>query len=60
MGWQWPQLDHMQVICTSLQTDNHASTSQLSFYSLIKLVQLKNKITVDQFVWSLTIVPSVL
>jgi len=28
--WQWHQLDHMQV-CTSLQTDNHASTSTLSF-----------------------------
>ena len=27
MGWQWHQLDHMQIICTSLQTDNHASTS---------------------------------
>jgi len=31
MGWQWHQLDHMQIICTSLQTDNHASTSPLSF-----------------------------
>jgi len=31
MGWQWHQLDHMQIICTSLQTDNHASTSQLIF-----------------------------
>jgi len=31
-GWQWHQLDHMQIICTSLQTDNHASTSVLSFY----------------------------
>ena len=29
--WQWHQLDHMQV-CTSLQTDNHASTPPLSFY----------------------------
>jgi len=28
--WQWHQLDHMQV-CTSHQTDNHASTSPLSF-----------------------------
>jgi len=28
--WQWHQLDHMQV-CTSFQTDNHASTSLLSF-----------------------------
>ena len=27
---QWHQLDHMQV-CTSLQTDNHASTPPLSF-----------------------------
>jgi len=28
--WQWHQLGHMQV-CASLQTDNHASTSPLSF-----------------------------
>jgi len=34
MGWQWHQLDHMQIICTLLQTDNHASTSPLSFYRL--------------------------
>jgi len=32
MGWQWHQLDHMQIICTSLQTANHTSTSPLSFY----------------------------
>jgi len=31
MWWQWHQLDHMQIICTSLQTDNHVSTSPLSF-----------------------------
>jgi len=31
MQWQWHQLDHMQIICTSLQTDNQASTSPLSF-----------------------------
>jgi len=29
--WQWPQLGHMQL-CTSFQTDNHASTPPLSFY----------------------------
>ena len=29
MGWQWHQPDQMQVICTSLQTDHHASTSSL-------------------------------
>jgi len=28
--WQWHQLCHMQV-CTSFQTDNHASTPPLSF-----------------------------
>jgi len=28
--WQWHQLGHMQVY-TSLQTDNHANTSPLSF-----------------------------
>jgi len=27
MGWQWYHLDHMQIICTSLQMDNHVSTS---------------------------------
>ena len=26
-GRQWHQLDHMQTICTSLQTDNHTNTS---------------------------------
>jgi len=35
-GWRWHQLDHMHIICTSLQTDNHASTS-LSFYRLVFL-----------------------
>jgi len=30
MGWQ---LDHMQIICTSFQTDNHASTSKLSIFT---------------------------
>jgi len=29
--WQWHQLGHIQV-CTSLRTDNHASTPLLSFY----------------------------
>jgi len=30
-GWQWHQLDDMQIICTSLQTYNHASISSLNF-----------------------------
>ena len=30
--WQWHQLGHMQV-CTSLQTDNHASTPPLKCFT---------------------------
>jgi len=30
MKSQWRQVDHMQIICTSIQTDSHASTSPLS------------------------------
>jgi len=30
--WQWHQLGHMQV-CTSLQSDNHASTPPLKFFT---------------------------
>jgi len=30
--WQWHQPGHMQV-CTSLQTDNHASTQSLCFFT---------------------------
>ena len=33
--WHWHQLDHMQV-CISLQTDSHASTPPLSFFSFLK------------------------
>ena len=25
--WQWHQQDHMQIICSLLQADNHATTS---------------------------------
>jgi len=32
LGWQWHQLDHMQTICTSFQTDNHTNTPSLNFY----------------------------
>jgi len=30
--WQWHQLGHMQV-CTLFQTDNHARTPPLSFFT---------------------------
>jgi len=33
MGWQRHQLGLTQIICTSIQTDNHASASSLDFYS---------------------------
>ena len=33
-GMQWQQLDYMQTICTSLQTDNHINIPSLSFYRL--------------------------
>jgi len=32
--WQWHKLGYMQV-CTSLQTDNHASTPLLSFLQTV-------------------------
>jgi len=31
MERQWHHLDHMQIICILLLTDNHASTSSLNF-----------------------------
>jgi len=34
MGWQWHHMDHMQIICTSLQTDNHASNSPVPHHSV--------------------------
>jgi len=38
MGWQWHQLDHMQIICTSFQTHYHASTSTLNTDLMFLLV----------------------
>jgi len=32
MGCQWDQLDHMQIVCILLQTDNHANTSTTQFF----------------------------
>jgi len=62
MGWQWHQLDHMQNICTTLQTDNHSRTSSLNFYGLVALPDtqptvLLNKwiIIIGRVVWYLLI-----
>jgi len=32
LGMQWHQLDRMQTICTSLQTDNDTNTPSLNLY----------------------------
>jgi len=42
VGWQWHQLDHMQIICTTLQTDNHASTSSLTNTTDLMKMLLQN------------------
>jgi len=33
-GMQWHQLDHMQTICTSLQTDNNTTPHHSNVYRL--------------------------
>ena len=35
MWMQWHRLDHMQTICTSLQTDNHTSTSSVNYFKAL-------------------------
>jgi len=50
MGCQRHQLDHMQIICTSLQTNNHASTSSLNFLQAERSSWLKaRKVTLHAF-----------
>ena len=41
--WQRHQLGHMQV-CTSLQTDNHASTPPLSFFTRTNSFKIKRSV----------------
>jgi len=47
--WQWHQLGHMQI-CTLLQTDDHASTLSLKFFTgrmpfLMSTVVIKNALS---------------
>jgi len=42
-GMQWHQLDHMQTICTWLQTNNHSNTSSLNFFTGQMLFQMPNQ-----------------
>jgi len=39
MGWQWHQLDNMQIIFTSLQTDNHTGTSSLTQNTTVQMLE---------------------
>jgi len=32
---QWHQLDLMQTVCTSLQTDNYTNTRSLNFFQAV-------------------------
>jgi len=41
--WHWHQLDHMQIICTSVQTDNHARISLLNFFTCRMLFLMPNQ-----------------
>jgi len=40
---QWHQLDHMKIICTSLQTANNANTSSLNFFTGLMLFLMPNQ-----------------
>jgi len=44
-GWQWPQVDHVQIICTSIRTDNHASTLSLNFYKPDALPDIQSTVS---------------
>jgi len=43
IGWQWHQLDRMQIICTSLKTDNYTSTSSLNSFTRWLLLTLNQQ-----------------
>ena len=43
LGWQWHQLDHMQTICTSLQTNNYTNISSLNFFTDMMLFLVPNQ-----------------
>ena len=50
MGWQLHQLEHMQIICTSLQTDNHDSTSpQISHLQTVILSNINRFSKLQQY-----------
>jgi len=44
MGWQTHQLDQMQIICTSLQRDDHGSTFTSHFFTDWMLFLVPNQL----------------
>jgi len=40
MGWQWHQLDHIQIICTVLQTDNQTTPAPQHSLSIGRMLFL--------------------
>jgi len=51
LWWQWHQLDHKQTIYTSLQTDNHTSTSSFNFYGPDALPDAQPTVSCSLSVW---------
>jgi len=47
LGWQLHMPDNIQIVCTSLGTDNHANTSSLNFYGLDALHDTQQQSTED-------------
>jgi len=45
--WQWHWLGHM-LVCTSLQTDNHANTAPLSFLQACPSCRPTNSVKASQ------------
>jgi len=46
-GWQWHQLDHMQTICTLLQTDNHTNTSSEKLENKLPSIKYQGQLVDD-------------
>jgi len=43
MEWHWHKQNHTQIICTSLQRDNHANTTSFKFFTGRMLFLMLNK-----------------
>jgi len=37
-GWQWQQLDHNQITCILLQTDNHEALHYSGIYYILDVL----------------------